>query len=122
MSKDRIQWMNCNGQEILYADFSGLNNEKFIETIIDVGEFLENSGKDDFYGLFNFYDSFVDMSCFEELQQSTDLSFSRNLKRIALIGADNIQDVFVIAIKVLAHLDLQTFAYMDDAVKWLVAE
>jgi len=120
---ERAQFINHNGSEIYYIDYSNLKlEEEFLEAIKSTNAFREKvkaSGKTDLLMLVNISNSYIYGQAFAEIKKSGKLTQSIT-KRTAVIGITGAKKTFLDIVNVFTSLNVKPFDNIDEAKDWLV--
>lgn len=114
---DRVSWIEHKGAKILYADYSGLSGEEYIEVIEEFKNELLKQTPGSVVTLTNVTDSTVTDEVkekFKELRVQTE-EISKGAAAIGLTG-------FKKAIAVLIRKDLYWANSLEEAKEWLAEQ
>jgi hypothetical protein len=120
---ERGQFINHNGKEIYYIDYTNLKlEEEFLSAIKSTNAFREKvkaSGKKDLLMLVNVTNSYVYGQAFAEIKRSGKLTQSIT-KRTAVVGITGAKRTFLDIVNAFTSLNVKSFENIEDAKDWLV--
>jgi hypothetical protein len=114
---DRVSWIEYKGARILYADYSGLSGEEFIEVVEEFKNELLKQSPGSVVTLTNVAGSTVTNEVKEKLKELAEQTEGIS-KRAAAIGITG----FKKAIAVLIRKDLYWADSLEEAKEWLAEQ
>lgn len=118
---NRFQWIEYKGNEILSIDFSNLYAENFTNAIKKLRSLVENTEKENIYALLDTSGSYINAEVFKELRKTAE-GVNKKIKKTAITGSTNIQQIFIKILRKLTHIDFELFDDEEDAKEWLIDE
>ena len=115
----RIDFINHKGKEILYLNYTNLEEKEYEKALDDLVEFITDLGKYDLLLLINVEGNFFRINQVKNTRKSGAL-LKPYLKKNAIIGISKFQKVFLKAVKIFSDIELKHFENIEEAKNWLV--
>jgi len=114
----RIKKINHLGKEIIYTDYSGLNEVKLIETILDLEKTIFEENKP-FLHILNLSNTLLTMKVLLAINRHARLTKHLLLKS-AVIGITGINNTIIEGISTIFGREIKPFNNLEDAKNWIV--
>ena len=113
-------WIEHNGMEILYVDYSGLYDEELANATFKVNDFLKKLGKDEILILVDVRNSFANEKLTVEALKKNATIAKPYAKKTAVIGVTKTQDVILTVVNMFTGLGVKPFNTVEEAKDWLI--
>ena len=113
-------WIEHNGREILYVDYSGLYDEELANATFEVNDFFKKLGKDEILILVDVRNSFANEKLTVEALKKNATIAKPYAKKTAVIGVTKTQDVILTVVNMFTGLGLKPFNTVEEAKDWLI--
>jgi 2',3'-cyclic-nucleotide 2'-phosphodiesterase (5'-nucleotidase family) len=116
---NRIEWIIYKDKEILSVDFSGLHDKEFVEKIIELRNFIVDSGRENIHGLLNVSNVYVYGNVFKEAKKTARI-VNTQIEKVAMVGSTKVQEFFIKILRNIMRIKFEAFDSIEDAKSWLV--
>lgn len=117
---ERCSFININGKNVYFMDFSNLNTrEEIFKYIAEAKQVIRSQAPASIYALTNIEKMHFDSEIKEAF---TDFTKGNKpyIKYSAVVGIDTLQRILFNAIMKLSGRDIRVFANLDEAKFWLI--
>jgi len=119
IESERVSFISYKGKEILYSDYSNLEESQFINAINDLSDFVKNLSRKNLLTLSNVSGTYFKLSSINYCKKIGQI-LKPYLGKSAVIGISKSQEVFIKALKLFTKINLKTFEDIKDAKNWLI--
>jgi len=119
MMPNQVKWIEHKERKILYINLSDLYGNEYVNTIIDVRNFLVDLEQNNICSLANVRNTFVNKNVLKEIQKTVGTA-NNPFKKVGVTGVTKVQEIFIEIVKMTSSLDVKTFDTMEKAKDWLV--
>ena len=116
---NRIEWIIPKDKEILSVDFSGLHDKELVEKIIELRNFVVDSGRENIHGLLNVSNVYVYGNVFKEAKKTARI-VNTQIEKVAMVGSTKVQEFFIKILRNIMRIKFEAFDSIEDAKSWLV--
>lgn len=118
--EERVKWINYKEKEILYNDYTNLQGDEFVETIIPITDYIMNLGKKEILLLIDVNNSYTNkavVNAFTEAGKRVRPVVSKT----AVLGITGVKKVLLNVVNKLSSIDANPFSTEEDAKNWLAS-
>ena len=119
MLKDRVEWIQYKGKEVLYCDFRNLDDQDLVRLIKVVDEIVTNSGKKDLLKINDIRGQFATANILPEIKRSSQLQ-KPHIKKSAYVGITGVKKILLAAINQVSSIGAKPFTNIEEAKEWLI--
>jgi PAS domain S-box-containing protein len=118
-SLDRIKLIEHKGKEIIQTDFTNLKEFEYNKYIKQLLDFVIKLGKQDLLLLTDISGNYFSI---DQVKFTTEAgkAFEPFIRKNAIVGLSNRQDIFLKAVKLFSGIELKSFENVNKAKDWLV--
>ena len=116
---NRIKWIEYKNKELLYIDFSGLYGGRYMQEILNLRNFVIESGRENIRVLFNASNTFVKREIIMEIQRNIK-EFDSNVSKTAIVGSSKVQEIFIKFLRTITKVQFEIFDSEEIGRDWLV--
>ncbi len=119
-----FSWIDHNGQDVLFVDYSNLSGEQLLRKIKRVATAFEemaqhHSGR--YIAMINARDMCFDKNVLSVFKHNA-VRFKPRMKRVAVVGIAGIKKLFFQTISTFSSLELKVFDTKEEALRWLTEQ
>lgn len=119
---DKSGFIEHNGKEILYVDFTNVEDSATLRERIRTAEgLLAGSGKKDVLELVDVTGSYAEQESIVLLQESAKFSVPF-LKRSAIVGVAGVKKALLNFVKKFSGMNIEPMGSLDEAKEWLTRD
>ncbi len=113
-------WIEHNGKEILYVDYSGLYDEELTNATLEVNDFLKQLGKYEIIILVDVRNSIANEKWTVDALKKNAAIAKQFTKKTAVIGVTKTQEVILTVVNMFSGLGVKPFNNIEEAKDWLI--
>jgi hypothetical protein len=117
---NHTSWIEYEGREILYVDYSGLHDEELAKATFEVNDFLKKLGKDEILILVDVRNSYAYEKLTVEAFKKNATIAKQYTKKTAIIGVTKTQEVILTVVNMFSGLGIKPFNNVEEAKDWLI--
>jgi PAS domain S-box-containing protein len=114
-----IKWINHNGKQILFFNYSNIKPLEYDREHKDISEFVKELNRYDLLVLTNVQGDYFNIDDFRKTSELGKVLKSY-IKKNAIIGLTPQQEIFLKAVKLFSGIKLKSFKNIESAKEWLV--
>ncbi|MCP4760377.1 MAG: hypothetical protein GY870_01265 [archaeon] len=116
--KDRVFFDEYKGKEILICKFSNLKGEEIIETIHQLSDTIQNSGKTDILLLVDTTNSPIGPKTMDAFKKIAPI-LKPSLQKAAILGITGIKKPFLKVVVSVSKMDVKPFKTEEEAKEYI---
>ena len=117
---NHTSWIEHNGKEILYIDYSGLYDEDLVNATFEVNDFFKKLGKHELLILVDVRNSYANEKWTVDALKKNATIARPYSKKTAVIGVTKTQDIILTVVNMFSRLGVKPFNTVEEAKDWLI--
>lgn len=120
MNESRRKMIQHKGKTIAIHDYSGLDNQDYVDAIMENAKLAEEENYPVSLILVDATNTVVSKDVMKVYKSATKKA-SANISKTAVIGVTGIQQLFIATVATFAKVDVRGFKSKEEALDWLVS-
>jgi hypothetical protein len=120
MKAPRRKKIHHRGKAIILHDYTGLANQEYVDAILENSKLAETEDYPVELILVDATDTVVNKDVIKAYKHISKNASAR-ISKSAVIGATEIQKLFITTVSAFSKMDIRAFESKDDALEWLVS-
>jgi len=117
---NHTSWIEHNGKEILYVDYSGLYDEELTNATFEVNDFLKKLEKHEILILVDVRNSYATEKLTVDVLKKNATIAKPYAKKTAVVGITKAQDVILTVVNMFSGFRIKPFNTVKEAKDWLI--
>ena len=117
---NHTSWIEHNGKEILYVDYSGLYDEELANATFEVNDFFKKLEKHEILILVDVRNSYATEKLTVDVLKKNATIAKPYAKKTAVVGVTKTQDVILTVVNMFSGLQVKPFNTVEEAKDWLI--